>query len=178
MTTGNEGPRRPRALLAGVVLSTALVSGGWLVERGLLGGPSAPATSRARMFEEVYRHVAKDFVDTLPDSTLYVRAVDGLIEQLHDPHSDYLSPQLLARLSERTTGRYAGIGAQIDVRDGWVVVVAPMPGGPAVEAGIQTGDRILEVEGKPLRGVTVEEAQKALQRAQARLDVAGKSGKQ
>jgi len=162
MTTGNEGPRRPRALLAGVVLSTALVSGGWLVERGLLGGPSAPATSRARMFEEVYRHVAKDFVDTLPDSTLYVRAVDGLIEQLHDPHSDYLSPQLLARLSERTTGRYAGIGAQIDVRDGWVVVVAPMPGGPAVEAGIQTGDRILEVEGKPLRGVTVEEAQKAL----------------
>ena len=161
MTTELQTPRRPRALLAGVVLSTALVSGGWLVERGLLGGPR-PTSNRARMFEEVYRHVARDFVDTLPDSTLYTRAVDGLIEQLHDPHSDYLSPQLLARLSERTTGRYAGVGAQIDVRDGWVVIVAPMPGGPALEAGIQTGDRILEVEGKPLRGVTVEEAQKAL----------------
>ena len=136
-------------MLAGVVLSTALVSGGWLVERGLLGGPSSPTTNRARMFEEVYRHVARDFVDTLADSTLYTRAVDGLIEQLHDPHSDYLSPQLLAKLSERTTGRYAGIGAQIDVRDGWVVIVAPMPGGPALDAGIQTGDRILEVEGKP-----------------------------
>jgi hypothetical protein len=49
--------------LAGVVLSTALVSGGWLVERGLLGGPSAP-TTRARMFDEVYRHIARDFVDT------------------------------------------------------------------------------------------------------------------
>ena len=161
MTTELQTPRRPRALLAGVVLSTALVSGGWLVERGLLGGPH-PSSNRARMFEEVYRHVARDFVDTLPDSTLYTRAVDGLIEQLHDPHSDYLSPQLLARLSERTTGRYAGVGAQIDVRDGWVVIVAPMPGGPALEAGIQTGDRILEVEGKPLHGVTVEEAQKAL----------------
>ena len=80
MTTGMQGPRRPRALLAGVVLSTALVSGGWLVERGLLGGPSAPA-SRARMFDEVYRHIAKDFVDTLADSTIYARAVDGLIEQ-------------------------------------------------------------------------------------------------
>jgi carboxyl-terminal processing protease len=148
-------------LLAGVVLGTALVSGGWLVERGLLGGPNVP-TSRARMFDEVYRHVARDFVDTLADSALYARAVDGLIEQLHDPHSDYLSPQMLARLSERTTGRYAGVGAQIDVRDGWVVIVAPMPGGPAIEAGIQTGDRILEVEGKPLRGVTVDEAQKAL----------------
>ena len=125
MTNGMHGPRRPRALLAGVVLSTALVSGGWLVERGLLGGPSAP-TNRARMFEEVYRHVARDFVDTLADSAIYARAVDGLIEELHDPHSDYLSPQLLARLSERTTGRYAGVGAQIDVRDGWVVIVAPL----------------------------------------------------
>ena len=164
MTTGMQGPRRPRALLAGLVLGSALVSGGWLVERGLLGGPSAPS-SRARMFDEVYRHIARDFVDTLADSTIYTRAVDGLIEQLNDPHSDYLTPQLLAKLSERTTGRYAGVGAQIDVRDGWVVIVAPMPGGPAVEAGIQTGDRILDVDGKPLRGVTVEEAQKALRGA-------------
>src|SRR5215218_11405540 len=101
MTTGLQGPRRPRALLAGVVLSSALVSGGWLVERGLVGGPSAP-NNRARMFEEVYRHVARDFVDTIPDSTLYTRAVDGLIGELNDPHSDYLSPKLLATLSERT----------------------------------------------------------------------------
>jgi carboxyl-terminal processing protease len=161
MTTGLEGSRRPRALLAGVVLSSALVSGGWLVERGLISGPRAPS-SRARMFEEVYHHVARDFVDTIPDSTLYTRAVDGLIGELHDPHSNYLSPQLLARLSERTTGRYAGVGAQIDVRDGWVTIVAPMAGGPAIDAGIQTGDRILEVDGKPLHGVSIEEAQKAL----------------
>src|SRR5215207_8247206 len=100
MTTGLQGPRRPRALLAGVVLSSALVSGGWLVERGLLGGAGAPE-SRARMFSEVYRHIARDFVDTLPDSTLYTKAIDGLIEELGDPHSDYLSPQLLAKLSER-----------------------------------------------------------------------------
>ena len=107
-------------------------------------------------------NVARDFVDTIPDSTLYTRAVDGLVEELHDPHSNYLSPQLLAKLSERTTGRYAGVGAQIDVRDGWLTIVAPLPGGPAVEAGILTGDRIIEVDGKSLRGVSIEEAQKAL----------------
>ena len=102
MTTTPEGPKRPRALLAAVVLSSALVSGGWLVERGLAGGRLAP-NSRARMFEEVYQRIARDYVDTLPDSTLYTRAVDGLLTELHDPHSSYLSPQLLARLSERTT---------------------------------------------------------------------------
>jgi carboxyl-terminal processing protease len=85
-----------------------------------------------------------------------------LVGELHDPHSSYLSPQLLARLSERTSGRYAGVGAQVDVRDGWITIVAPLPGGPALESGVQTGDRILTVDGKPMRGVPLDEAQKAL----------------
>ena len=162
MTTSLESPKRPRALLAVVVLASALVSGGWLVERGLVGGRFVANNGSAQLFDEVYQRIARDFVDTIPDSTLYTRAIDGLVGELHDPHSSYLSPQLLARLSERTSGRYAGVGAQIDVRDGWVTIVAPMPGGPAVEAGILTGDRIIEVDGKPLHAVSIEEAQKAL----------------
>jgi carboxyl-terminal processing protease len=162
MTSSPETPKRPRALLAAVVLASAVVSGGWLVEHGLAGNRLAPNNGGARLFEQVFQRVSRDFVDTLPDSTLYTRAIDGLVSGLRDPHSAYLSPDLLARLSERTSGRYAGVGAQIDVRDGWVTIVAPMPGGPAVDAGILTGDRIIEVDGKPLHGVTVEEAQKAL----------------
>lgn len=155
---------RSRALLAGVVLASALVSGGWLVERGLSSSRVVNADG-PRLFDEVYQHVARDYVDTLPDSTLYMRAADGLVAELHDPHSVYLPPELLARLSERTTGRYAGVGAQIDVRDGWITIVAPLPGGPALDAGIQTGDRIVEVNGKPMHEMTVEEAQKALRGA-------------
>jgi carboxyl-terminal processing protease len=162
MTTSPESPKRPRALLAAVVLASALVSGGWLVERGLAGGHVAGNSRGAQLFDEVFQRIARDYVDTIPDSTLYTRAIDGLVGELRDPHSTYLSPQLLARLSERTSGRYAGVGAQIDVRDGWVTIVAPMPGGPAVDAGILTGDRILEVDGKPLHDVSIEEAQKAL----------------
>src|SRR5215208_5081412 len=152
---------RSRAVLAGAVLSSALVSGGWLVERGLSDAGPGPR-DRARMFDQVVQRVARDFVDTLSDSAIYTRAAAGLIRELHDPHSAYLSPQVLARLSERTSGRYVGVGAQIDVRDGWITIVAPLPGGPAREAGIQTGDRIVQVNDKELRGVTVEEAQKAL----------------
>lgn len=152
---------KSRALLAVVILSTALVSGGWLVERGLIGTHPTSATN-ARMFDQVLQHVARDFVDTLADSTIYTRAAEGLIEELHDPHSSYLSPQLLRSLSERTAGKYAGIGAQVDVRDAWPTIVATIPGGVAIEAGIQAGDRITEVDGKPMHGVSVEEAQKAL----------------
>ena len=159
-----RGRMRSRALLAGVVLGSALVSGGWLVERGLSSSRSTTSDG-PRLFNEVYQHVAHDFVDTLTDSTLYARAADGLLEELHDPHSSYLPPDLLARLSERTSGRYAGVGAQIDVRDGWITIVAPLPGGPALDAGIQAGDRIVQVNDKPMHEMTVEEAQKALRGA-------------
>jgi carboxyl-terminal processing protease len=153
---------RSKGMFAGVVLGCTLVSGGWLVKRGLAGTAAASPTDNARLFQQVLNHVARDFVDTLPDSALYVRAADGLLEELNDPHTAYLSPQLLARLSEQTSGRYAGVGASIDIRDGWVTVVSPLPGGPALDAGIQSGDRIVKVEGKPLHEVTIEEAQKAL----------------
>ncbi|HXT18429.1 MAG TPA: S41 family peptidase [Gemmatimonadaceae bacterium] len=159
---------KSRAILAVAVLSTALVSGGWLVERGLIGsatGVSASLTGsgdRAHMFAEVMQHVARDYVDTLSDSTIYRDAAEGLIGELGDPHSNYLPPKLAASLSERTTGRYAGVGIQVDARDGYVIVAAPLPGGPALAAGIQAGDRITEVDGKDLRGAPLDAAQKAL----------------
>lgn len=152
---------RSRGWFAAAVLGSALVSGGWLVERGL-SGASTGGRERGRLLQEVLQHVARDYVDTLSDSTLYTRAAEGLVGELHDPHSSYLSPTLLASLSERTSGRYVGIGTQIDIRDGWMTVISPLPGGPAHAAGIQTGDRIVEVDGKPMRGLSIEEAQKVL----------------
>lgn len=156
---------RSRAMFAVVVLSCALVSGGWFVERGLLGNATASPVSGGRLFDQVFERVSHAYVDTLADSALYRRAVDGLVSELGDPHSAYLSPKLMANLSERTSGRYAGIGAQIDIRDGLITIVAPLPGGPALDAGIRAGDRIVEVNDAKLHGVTVEEAQKALRGA-------------
>jgi carboxyl-terminal processing protease len=156
---------RTRGMFVAVVLSSALVSGGWLVERGLRGTARRTGTGSdagAHLLDQVLGHVARDFVDTLSDSTLYTRTAEGLVRELHDPHSSYLSPQVLARLSESTSGRYAGVGATIDVRDGWITIVNPLPGGPAVEAGIQTGDRITEVDGKPMRIESVDEARTTL----------------
>lgn len=155
------GRARSRAVFAGAVLSSALVSGGWFVERGLLR-PDSPLSDGARLFDQVYTRVARDYVDTLSDSSLYIDAASGLVDELNDPHSAYLSPSVLATLSERTSGRYAGIGAQIDVRDGWITIVAPLPGGAAEAAGVRTGDRIIEVNSQPMHGMSVEAAQKAL----------------
>lgn len=150
-----------RALIVGAVLAAALVSGGWLMQHGL-GEGGANAYDRARLFEEVKTHVARYYVDSVPEDSLFRHAVDGLLNELGDPHTAYLSPDRLARLQETTTGRYAGVGVQIDVRDGWITVIAPLPSTPAERAGILTGDRVVEIEGKTTQGLTSDEAVKSL----------------
>ena len=152
---------KSRAIVVAAVLSSALVSGGWLMERG---GRAAPrdARAQARLFDEVLQHLRRDYVDTLPDSLLYRRAAAGVIEELHDPHSTFLDPRRLTRLDESTSGHYAGVGIQMDVRDSGVTVIGALPGTPAERAGIITGDRIVEIQGKSTHGLTQEEALKAL----------------
>jgi carboxyl-terminal processing protease len=151
---------RSRAFVVFAALSGALVSGGWLLQRGFERDDSV--YTRARMFDAVMGHIARDYVDSLDAPTLYRHAVEGLLDELRDPYTVYLAPERLRRLSETTTGTYGGVGIQIDVRDGWIVVVTPLPGTPAEKAGIQFGDRVIAIDGKPTRGWTQEEASKAL----------------
>ena len=133
------------------------------MERGIRGSHGSAAG--AQLFGEVMARVSNLYVDSLSDAQLYDKAVNGLLEELHDPHSLLLSADRLRSLNESTTGRYAGVGIQIDLREGWITVVAPLPGGPAERAGIRTGDRIVEVDGKSTSGWTSDEASKALRGA-------------
>ena len=133
------------------------------MERGIRG--SRGSAAGAQLFGEVMARVSTLYVDSLTDAQLYDKAVSGLLDELHDPHSVLLTAERLRSLNESTTGRYAGVGIQMDLREGWITVVAPLPGGPAERAGIRTGDRIVEVEGKSTAGWTSEEASKALRGA-------------
>ena len=153
---------RSRGIVAAAVLSSALVSGGWLIEREAAAHTPLDANAGARLFDQVVAHVRRDFVDTLPDSLLYRKAVAGVLGELHDPHTVFLDERRLSRLDESTSGHYAGVGIQMDVRDSGITVVATLRGTPAEQAGISSGDRIVEIDGKSARGLTAEEALKTL----------------
>lgn len=149
---------RSRTISAGVLLLISLVTGGWLLERGTRSGAAPTEAEAARLFENVFGHVAQHYVDSLGEPAMYRMAVDGMLYELEDPYTSLLAPDKLGRLNETTSGNYAGIGIQADVRDGWIVVIAPTPGSPAERAGIQPGDRIVEVDGRTTQGWTLEEA--------------------
>lgn len=159
-----SAPTRARTVIVAGTLLGALVMGGWLLQRGSRTG-TFTAYEGAQLFQNVFRRVQNDFVDPVSDSALYRKSVDGMLYELKDPYSTFLPPDRFARLNETTSGNYAGLGLETDLSDGWLIVVAPMPGGPAERAGLQPGDRIIEVMGKSAKGWTSEEASHALRGA-------------
>ncbi len=156
----NSSARARTVIVAGTLLG-AFVMGGWLLQRGTHTG-TFTAYEGAKLFENVFRYVQDRYVDTVSDSALYRKSVDGMLYELRDPYSTFLPPDRFARLNESTTGNYAGLGVEVDVRDGWLIVVGALPGSPAEHAGLQPGDRIVEIAGKQTRGWTNEEASKVL----------------
>lgn len=145
--------------LIGLVAAISFLSGGWLLQRGAGTGN---VYQQARLFDDVLGHVAAYYVDSLGETDLYQKATRGMLEQLKDPYSVLLTGDDYKALTEQTSGNYAGLGIQIDVRNGWITVVAPLPETPAERAGIETGDQIVEVNGKSTEGWKNDEAVKAL----------------
>ena len=143
-----------------LVAVISFVSGGWLMQRGAAADGSV--FQQARLFDDVMTHVRRYYVDSLGDSELYRRATTGMLEELKDPYSVLLQGEEYKALTEQTSGNYAGLGIQIDVRAGYITVVAPLPDTPADRAGIQTGDQIIEVDGKSTEGWKNDQAVKAL----------------
>lgn len=142
------------------VAALSFGTGGWLVQRGIAA--DGGTYQQARLFDDVLNHVSAYFVDSIPEAELYKRASIGMLEGLKDPYSVLLVDDDYKALTESTTGNYAGLGIQIDVRDGYITVVAPLPDTPAERAGIETGDRIIEVDGKSTENWKNDQAVRAL----------------
>jgi carboxyl-terminal processing protease len=143
-----------------MVATIALVTGGWFLQQGAQQGSNV--YFQANLFNEVMHHVQDKFVDQKSPSDLYKMAIDGMLEELGDPHTTFMSSDEYGRLMIETQGEYGGVGMEIDSRDGWITVIAPLPGTPAERAGLQAGDRVVEIEGKTTRNMPSDEAVKLL----------------
>jgi carboxyl-terminal processing protease len=144
-----------RTILAPVlVAATALATGGWFLQRGV--GQERNIYANARLFEDVLRYVSDSFVDSKEPSELYRMAIDGMLGELGDPHTSLMVAKDYERLRMQTQGEYGGIGVQIDKRNGWITVIAPLPGTPGARAGLQAGDQIIEVDGESTKDWTTD----------------------
>lgn len=143
-----------------VVAVISLASGGWLLQQSV--PEDGGVYSKARLLEEVHRLISDRYVEQTDPGELYQMAIDGMLLELGDPYTTFLDREEWEDLRLSTTGNYGGLGIRIDSKDGWITVVGVLPNTPAEKAGLQTGDRILEVEGETAENWTTDEAVRVL----------------
>lgn len=132
----------------------------------LVGGFALQAWSGRdgeRMFHEVLSHVATEGLDSLSDAALYEKAARGLLVQIGDPYADLFSPEQLAEFSRQALrNSYVGVGMQITLVRDTALVTRVFLGSPAARAGVQRGDRIVQVMGESVVGLPLEQVTQRL----------------
>ncbi|MDU5594590.1 S41 family peptidase, partial [Peptoniphilus rhinitidis] len=99
----------------------------------------------------------------IKEENLETGILKGLVAGLEDPYSQYLTKDEMKKLQEQTTGKFQGIGVIISpAEDGTVTVISPIKGSPADGAGLESGDKILKINGKDFNAEKIEEASKEM----------------
>ncbi len=141
-----------RRVVLGAMLGVLFALGWWVgggrAANGLYAGLD--------LFVEVLQTVQGNYVDPVDTGKLVTGAMRGVAHGL-DPWSRYLDPEELRATRGIIRGAFDGIGASVDQRGGWPVVIAPIEGSPAWEAGIEPGDVITKVDGHSTFGLTPDE---------------------
>ncbi len=114
-----------------------------------------------RNFSDIFARVKTDYVEDVDDKTLLENAIRGMLSGL-DPHSTYLNSDEYKELKIGTTGKFGGLGIQVGMEDGFVKVISPIDDTPAYRAGLESGDLIIRLDGKSVKGMTLNDAVKIM----------------
>ena len=114
-----------------------------------------------RNFSDIFARIKSDYVEEVDDKTLLENAIRGMLTGL-DPQSTYLNNDEYKELKIGTTGKFGGLGIQVGMEDGFVKVISPIDDTPAYRAGIESGDLIIRLNDKSVKGMTLNDAVKIM----------------
>ena len=137
-----------------VVVALAALLGGWFLQEGVRRDRGV--FIEQRLFEEVVDRIADQYVDEVPREEVYRAAVEGLLDELGDPHSSLIEARDYEDFRIRTQGDYGGVGLEVVERDDRVTVVGLIPGTPGARSGIRPGDWFVAVEDESAEGLDVD----------------------
>jgi carboxyl-terminal processing protease len=134
---------------------------GWLLT--VAGGLPARAADTEKtydkldVFAQVLQYIQNSYVEQIDSQELVYGAIRGMLGSL-DPHSAFMTPEEFKAMQEDTSGHFGGVGLELEMHEGVLTVVAPIDGTPAARAGLLPGDRIVRIDGDPVRKMDVMEA--------------------
>ncbi len=150
------------AFLAGFSVAT-------MQQKGIISLPFGPTPTPSsiqneddawNLFWEVWDIVRQAYYGELPDTqTIIYGAIRGSLQTLEDDYTSFIEPQIAAIMAEDASGEFQGIGAYVRMReDGKLEITGIIPDTPAEAAGLQSGDRVLAVDGQSIVGYSIYEA--------------------
>jgi carboxyl-terminal processing protease len=147
--------RIPLALAAGVLIGASIT----LTQGVLADKPHAETLplKDLQTFVEILNRVKSDYVEPVDDKALLESAVRGMLSGL-DPHSAFLDKEEFKEMNIATSGKFGGLGIEVQMQNGFVRVVAPIDDTPAAKAGIQPGDLIIKIDDTPVKGLSLSGA--------------------
>ena len=153
-----SGSRATRLLTALLALSSSYVAMAQTNEP-TEEKPAAVSTSfeELQLFADTFDAIRRGYVEDVTDAELFEMAVKGMLTSL-DPHSAYLTDDDYENLQESTEGQFTGLGIEIGYRGGFIAIVTPIDGSPAIDAGLKAGDVILKIDGTSTQGMSTSES--------------------
>jgi len=148
------------------VLLTAL-AGGIVPDRVAYARIDKPAAEEPdfKLIDEAWNIISKEYVEheTVQPAKLTYGAITGMVNALGDTgHSTFLTPDMVPLAKQFIEGSFTGVGIEVRMKEGRVVIVAPIEGSPAQKAGLQSGDVIVKVDEKDVLGLPLDEVIKKI----------------
>lgn len=117
--------------------------------------------SDLQLFAKVLNLVEQYYVETVDLKKLIYGGIKGILREL-DPHTNFMPPDIYKEFESETSGEFGGIGIEMTVQNGVLIVISPIEDTPAWKAGIQAGDKIVSIDGEPTKGMSLVEVGKKM----------------
>ena len=137
------------------VIFFALAMG--LVNMTSLSSYAKERYQKLQLFAKVLNYIQQYYVEEVDATKLIYGGIKGMLEEL-DPHTNFLPPEIYKEFESETSGEFGGLGIEITLKDEVLTVISPIEDTPAWEAGLQSGDKIVRINGESTKGLSLVEA--------------------
>ncbi|MFK7759903.1 MAG: S41 family peptidase [Phycisphaerales bacterium] len=107
---------------------------------------------------DVHTLIEHLYVEEPTDDEIQLGAITGMLENLNDPYTTFIPAELERDFNKDLRGQYVGIGAEVQLRDGWLTIASPMDDSPAWKAGVMAEDKVIKIDGESTWGYTINDS--------------------
>ena len=140
----------------------ALVGGTILLSiQAMESDPYFEISKNLEIFTKLFKELNAYYVDPIQPGKMMKKGIDGMLADL-DPYTNYITEEDIEDYRFQTTGKYGGIGCSLYEKDNYIVVSEPLENSPVIKAGLKAGDLITEIDGRSIKGKSVEDISRFL----------------